>query len=158
MSNYKFFAGVLCLLIAFSVAVPAARADNWNQQMKLTFNESVEIPGRILPAGTYWFVLLDSPSNRNVVQIFNADRSVLYATLDTIPREHVCCEASGKATVTFAERPYGRPEAILTWFYPGEFIGHEFIYSNKEENELSRDMRQKVVVRPAESAAHASGN
>ena len=31
-----------------------------------------------------------------------------------------------------------QPETIVTWFYPGEDIGHEFVYSNSEEQELAQ--------------------
>ena len=141
MSNRRFFATVLYLLIAFSIAVSAARADRRDQQMKLAFTEPVEVLGRVLLAGTYWLILADNPLDRNLVQIFNADRFVLCATLETVSREHM--QPSDETTLTFAERPYGKPDAILTWFYFGETTKHEFIYSRKGENELSCDMRQR---------------
>src|SRR5580658_5180256 len=127
MSKQKFLVIVLSLVIAFSIAVPAARADVWNQKTELTFTEPVEIPGQVLPAGTYWFVLVNSGSNRNLVQIFAADWSVLCATVQTVPSERR--EPTSGTTLTFAERPYSQPQALLTWFYPGDTTGHEFIYS-----------------------------
>lgn len=33
---------------------------------------------------------------------------------------------------TFAEYSYSSPEAILTWFYPGSTIGHEFLHPKKK--------------------------
>jgi hypothetical protein len=47
----------------------------------MTFSEPVRLPNVTLPAGTYWFKLVDSASDRNIVQIFNADRTVLYAVI-----------------------------------------------------------------------------
>ena len=45
--------------------------------------------GKVLPAGTYWFVLADNQGDRQTVQIFNADRSKLYATEDTAATERL---------------------------------------------------------------------
>jgi hypothetical protein len=129
-------------VISSFVAVPALRADEWNQAAKVKFNEAVEIPGSVLPAGTYWFVLANDDANRNLVQIFSSDCSVLYATLDTIPKERQT--STSDSTFTFAERPFDRPEAVLTWFYPGETTGHEFIYSRNEEREVARDIHQTI--------------
>ena len=47
----------IALLLAFLMVLPAARADQANQATKVTFNQAVQIPGRVLPAGTYWFTL-----------------------------------------------------------------------------------------------------
>src|ERR1700677_1041129 len=52
--------------------------------MKITFNEPVEIPGLVLPAGTYWLVLADSPTFRDIMLVYREDYSKLYATLITI--------------------------------------------------------------------------
>src|SRR5258708_12348504 len=64
---------------------PGARADQWNKKTIVTFNDAVEIPGQVLPAGTYVFRLADSISNRHIVQIWNADEDQVLATIMTIP-------------------------------------------------------------------------
>jgi hypothetical protein len=153
MNHRKLFAFALFLITAFSISVLSARASESNQQTKLTFTESVEVPGRTLPAGTYWFVLLNDDSDRNIVQVFNADQSVLYATLFTVPKER--SRVSYETALTFAERPSSKPEAILTWFYPGLTTGHEFVYPKNEENELAHDALQNVVT---ESSGFAGGH
>jgi hypothetical protein len=93
----------------------------------MTFNEPFEVPGHVLAAGTYWFALMDSQSDRNIVQIWNEDRSQLIATVFTIADYRV--EPADETVVTFEERPGDQAEAIQSWFYPGENSGHEFIYS-----------------------------
>jgi hypothetical protein len=61
--------------------LPAARADEWNQRTVMTFSSPVEIPGQILPAGTYVFKVADSQANRHIVQVFNKNENhVLVAT------------------------------------------------------------------------------
>jgi hypothetical protein len=153
--NSRRLAIVLVLIIAFSVTPTILLADTWNQATTITFDQPVKIPGQVLPAGTYWFILADSSSNRNIVQIFSADRSVLFATLFTVPSQRF--EASGRTLLTLAESPYGEQQAILKWFYPGETIGHEFIYSRHEKEELSRNLHQNLVTEPAESPTTEDG-
>jgi hypothetical protein len=124
-------------IIAFTLIfeVPA-HANDENQMTKLTFSKSVQVPGRILAAGTYQFVLATNDSNRNIVEIFNADGTELYATIQTISAERGR-KAYG-TSVTLAQRPNGQPEALVTWFYPGNEIGHEFVYSKQVESELAQ--------------------
>jgi hypothetical protein len=55
MNFWKPFA--LSLIFAGAVFLPAARAGEANQKTKLVFSQPVGIPGAVLPAGTYWFIL-----------------------------------------------------------------------------------------------------
>lgn len=119
----------------------AAHADEYDLATKLTFSQPVEIPGKVLPAGTYLFKLANT-NDRHIVQVFNSDGMALYATLMAIPTERR--EPSGESVVTFAEQGNGRPEALLKWFYPGETTGNEFVYSKQEEQELAQDRQQTV--------------
>src|SRR5258706_15821961 len=136
----------LGLLLAFAIILPAARADEYDQASQLTFSQPVQIPGRVLPAGTYWFVLADtSIGNRNIIHIFNSDRSTLYATISTIAAERA--QASDHTAFTFAERESTQPSAIVTWFYPGRKTGHEFIYPPQDERELASAKHETVVAR-----------
>src|SRR5690242_21128649 len=64
------FTKVLCLLAVCLFALPRASADEWNKKTKVTFTEPIEVPGMVLPAGTYTFALADSLSDRNIVQIW----------------------------------------------------------------------------------------
>lgn len=98
-------------------------ADEWNKRTILTFGQAVELPGRVLPAGTYVFQLADS-SSRHVVQVFGEDGGIL-ATLLTIPTAR---PASDDTRITFEEQRAGAPFPIKKWFYPGDGVGEEFIY------------------------------
>jgi hypothetical protein len=110
----------LGLLLAFVMMLSSARASERDQATEITFSQSVQIPGRVLPAGTYRFVVSDGNTSRNIVQIFNSDRSVLYATVLTINTESLT--TTDKTTITFAEREPMQPQTILSWFYPGRTI------------------------------------
>jgi hypothetical protein len=135
---------ILGLLLAFVVVQPSARANEHDQATKLTFNQPVQIPGRVLPAGTYWFMLAENPASRNIVQVFNADRSTLYATLFAVGTESL--EPTGNTAITFAKREPMQPETLLSWFYPGRTSGHQFVYSTMEEQELAQVKHYTIVV------------
>jgi hypothetical protein len=144
--NTRKATSILGLLLAFAIILPAARADEYDQASQLTFSQPVQIPGRVLPAGTYWFVLADvSIANRNIIHIFNSDRSTLYATVSTITAERA--QSSDRTALTFAERDSTQPSAILDWFYPGRKTGHEFVYPAQDEKELASAKHQTVVAR-----------
>jgi hypothetical protein len=130
----KSFASILFLL-AFLTVLPAAHADQANHETTVTFSQPVQIPGRVLPAGTYVFVLPAEIYDHFQVRIFNADRSMLLATLLTVSAERP--QPAEKTVFGFAERGSAQPEAIVTWFYPGETTGHEFLYPKQVEKELA---------------------
>jgi hypothetical protein len=137
------FFGVALALAAFA---PAARAGEWNEMTKLTFKQPIEIPGHeVLPAGSYWFVLAHSPSDRDIVQIYSSNWKHEYATLLTEPtiRQHT----TSHTVLKFAERRHNQPEALLKWYYPGRFTGHQFLYSAKHQRAFSRDMQQNVLAK-----------
>jgi hypothetical protein len=137
------------------VTAPFVRADEWDEQTKVTFNQAMEIPGTVLPAGSYWFVLVNSDSNRDIVRVFSSDWTKLYATLQTVPTERMRPE--GDTTFTFAERPSAKPEAILTWFYPGMTTGHQFRYTKTEAKELAQASHQNLIVKP-DGSGFVGGN
>ena len=145
------------LIIAFTLFFElAAHADEYDEATTMTFSQAVQIPGQVLPAGTYFFKLVDSSSDRNLVQIFNADRTVLYATLQTIPTERQ--EPTGNTVVSLAEQGTEKPEALLKWFYPGRETGNEFVYPKQTEKELAQAKQDTIVVnRTAASNSDATG-
>jgi len=131
------------LIIAFSLFFElAAHADEFDQATTITFSQPIQIPGQVLPAGSYLFKLANTDSDRNMVRIFNADRTVLYATLQTVPTERQ--EPTGHTVVALAERGAGQPDVLLKWFYPGNETGNEFLYSKQKEKELAQDKQQTI--------------
>ncbi|MBI4909719.1 MAG: hypothetical protein HY820_39240 [Acidobacteria bacterium] len=72
------------------------------------------------------FRLLDSPSNRHVVQIFNSDQSRIIDTVLAIPNYRL--QPTGDSRFAFWETPPGTAKALRAWFYPGDNFGQEFPY------------------------------
>src|SRR5690349_18628475 len=143
------------LLLAFVIILPSARADEKDQATKLTFNQPVQIPGRVLSTGTYWFMLTNTQFSRKIVRIYNSDRSTLIATVLTIDTQS--STVPGQTTVTFAEREPMQPQTLVSWFYPGESTGHQFIYSNKEEQELAQ-VKHYTIMAKAENNRRSAGS
>jgi hypothetical protein len=142
VSVVRIFA-TIALSLAFLMALPAARADEANQATRVTFNQPVQIPGRVLPAGTYWFVLPDNATDNYQVRIYNADRTVFYGTVLTINAERQ--RVTDKSAFTFATHDSAEPKALVTWFYPGEAIGHQFLYPKQVSKELAKAKQVTVV-------------
>lgn len=134
---------VLGLLMAICVFFElAAHADETNQHTKITFSAPVQIPGQVLPAGTYVFQEAVPDDDLNVVQIVSADRTVLYATLQTISTDRA--EPTGHTAITLAEPKTSNP-VLVKWFYPGRLTGHEFVYSNEQEQRIAHSEQETFV-------------
>jgi hypothetical protein len=128
-------------LFGFCLA-PSARADAWNKRTVLTVNETIQVPRKVLEPGTYVMKLLDSPSDRHIVQIFNADETELITTILAIPNYRL--EPAGKTVFTFWEMPIGQPRALRAWFYPGDNFGQEFAYPKTKAVAIAAVAREPV--------------
>jgi hypothetical protein len=122
--------------------LPGAQADTWDKKTVVTFSQSVEVPGKILPAGTYTFKLLDSPSDRHIVQIFDADGTHLITTILAINNYRL--QPTGDTVMMFSERPADSPDALRAWFYPGDNFGQEFVYPKHRAFELAQRIKANV--------------
>ena len=108
----------------------------------MTFSDTVQVPGAILPAGTYVFRLRDSKSDRYTVQILNERENHMYATVLAIPDYRDT--APEKTRVSFYEAPAGQPLPIKAWFYPGEKYGREFVYRKHEAALIAAAAKETV--------------
>src|SRR5919112_1416514 len=100
---------------ALSLGAAAAQEPNTDKTTYVTFSAPVALPGVTLPPGDYMFKLLNSQVNRNIVQIFNHDRSKLFATVVAIPAQRI------------------------------EVNGQEFAYPVKQAQELADTNHEAVV-------------
>jgi hypothetical protein len=149
MKLFKAATTVSCMALISAILAPGVKADEWNRKTVITFSGPVEIPGvhltgwAVLPAGTYVFKILDSQSDRHIVQIFNKDETTIYATILAIPNYRL--KATDKTVMTFRERPAGQPEALRAWFYPGRNWGEEFVYPKAKAIALAKETNTPVL-------------
>jgi hypothetical protein len=94
--------GLLCVGLT-----PNVRADQWDKRTTLTVHEAIQVPGKVLEPGDYVIKLLSSPSDRHIVQIFNADETELQTTILAIPNYRL--EPKADTVFTFWEMPPGHP-------------------------------------------------
>ena len=144
----------LALAVLF-IGVSNASAQFPSKKTTVTFSAPFEIPGvnaQVLPAGSYVFRLLDSLSDRHIVQVFSKDEKQIYATILAIPNYRL--KATDKTVMTFAERAAGQPQAIRAWFYPGDNWGQEFVYPKKRALELAKLTNQPILYIPDELASN----
>src|SRR5579863_2014037 len=154
MKLFKALGIAMCLAVLCLLVVPTATADDWNRKTVITFSGPVEVPGvgqHNLPAGTYVFKILDSQSDRHIVQIFNQDETQVLTTILAIPNYRL--KATDKTVITFRERPAGEPEALRAWFYPGHEWGEEFVYAKPRAIELAKETNTPVLATRVELAA-----
>jgi hypothetical protein len=149
MTFFKAAPAVLGMVVLGTAFLPIANADDHDKLTTVTFSAPVEIPPvyitgmRILPAGTYVFKLVESSSDRHIVQIYNKDQSKIYATVLAIPNYRL--KPTNKTVITFNEGIRGNPEPIRAWFYPGAQWGEEFVYPKAKAVELAQVAKVPVL-------------
>jgi len=151
MSRIKVFALASCVGLFSAAFAPALRADEWNKRTILTVNEAIQVPNATLQPGKYVMKLLDSPSNRHIVQIFDANEQHLITTVLAIPNYRL--QPTGKTEFGFWETPAGQPKALRSWFYPGDNFGQEFAYPKNQAMQIAAVVNQPVPTTYAQSEA-----
>lgn len=134
---------IIRITAAACLAVAQLAAGPWDKLTKLDVKETILIPGRQLPPGKYVMKLMDSPSDRHIVMIYNEDQSKLEAILLAIPNSRL--QPTGDTVLKYWETPAGVPPALRAWFYPGDSFGQEFAYPKEMAAELSRVNNAKVI-------------
>ena len=146
----------LGFLIAFALFLElTAHADEVNEETTITFSAPVQIPGQVLPAGTYVFQQAEPDENQNLVRIFNADRTIVYATLQTASAVR---NEPGGTTMVLAQPENGQPDMLVKWFYPGRSTGHEFLYSKQQEQKIATGTQETLTGDQLQSSSAAAGN
>ena len=143
-----------CMTAAMvTISVNAGAQGPANQDTYFTFSQAVELPRTTLPAGTYFFQLMDSQSNRHIVKVMSQDRKQLFATLMAIPY-YSNDRPSDEPQVRFLETPAANgvaaTNAIKIWFYPGTSTGHEFIWPRDKAVQLAKATGQSVLTTKTE--------
>jgi hypothetical protein len=116
----------------------------------MTVNETIQLPNATLQPGSYTFKLLDSQSDRHIVQVFDKDGMHLITTVLAIPNYRL--QPTGKTKFTFWEVPAGQAPALRAWFYPGDNFGQEFVYPKNMSTQIAASAKATVPTMTAETA------
>jgi hypothetical protein len=116
------------LLSAFvgMLLVPTVKGDPVLKRTEVTFGDPVEIPGMVLPPGTYVMKLLDPIMDRDIVRFYDKNEKHMYAMVFAVRDYRL--NAPEHTLITFEERAGDSPRAIKEWFYPGDHWGEQFVY------------------------------
>jgi len=115
----------LASALVLCAAAPAF-ADEWNKRTIMTTDQPILVTHTELPAGTYVLKLLNSNTDRHIVQIFDKNERHLYTTV--LAMNNYRQEPTSDTKFTFWETPSGSPPGLRAWFYPGDLYGQEFPY------------------------------
>lgn len=140
----------LMAVLAVGMAVTSTMtAQTWNKKTKVRFSGPVQIPAphtsagvMVLSAGSYIFKLVDSESDRHIVQVTDTTENKVYSTILAINDYRL--NATSKTVMYFSERKAGAPQAIKSWFYPGDNFGQRFIYPKVHATTLAAAVNQPV--------------
>jgi hypothetical protein len=114
------------LLGVLATSATGAMADN-RRTTYFTFSRAVQMPGVVLPAGTYVFEVANPDGRSDIVKVMSRDRKQLYLLRFT---RFVHRPSQGKldSTISFGETAAGNPPAVKAWYPQSETRGREFIY------------------------------
>jgi hypothetical protein len=123
------FIGLALVAVLFALSLSSGvNADDWNKKTVVTFDQDVQIPGWTLPAGTYVFKLLNSSSNRFIVQVWDQDEMHLITTLMTVGDSYPNPDGHSYFVLDTSQTEEGFPPAVVSWFFAGSDEGRDFIY------------------------------
>jgi LPXTG-motif cell wall-anchored protein len=137
--------------VALLTAGAGLFADDHDKKTDVTTNVPIEVPGGVvLQPGTYMFKLMNVTGDRHVVQISSEDGKQTYAVTFTAAARRV--EPTNKTALTFYEMPNGQPEAVKRWFWPGDYDGEEFLYTQKRAAEIAKLTNEKIPEAPEDQS------
>ena len=94
----------------------------------VTFDHPVELPGKVLPPGTYIFKTSD---NDELVQVFSANQKQLFATVMAIPADRPAQDKDSDSFVQLNKTRADAPQEIEGIFVAGRTYGYQFVYPVK---------------------------
>jgi hypothetical protein len=127
----------LALAISFVMgSVSPLKAESPWEKAVVTFDRPVEVPGKVLPPGSYMFKTVE---NNELVQIFSADERQLFATVLVVPEDRPAVSSDIDCFVQLNKtRGAGAPQEVQSFFLPGRTSGYLFIYPNTLQTRRTR--------------------
>lgn len=114
------------LVVAASCALQAA---NPPRSFVMNTTEPLIVSKTVLPPGGHIWKLVDSQSNRDIVQITDEATNRVEAVIFAVPNYREVITSDNE--IGYWETPVGYAKSVRSWFLPGESFGQEFPYSKK---------------------------
>jgi hypothetical protein len=136
------------VLVALTASPASAQATTANKRTFLTFSGTVQVPGAMLPKGTYVFRIAD-PDAQRVWQVLDEhERKVLAQFFFVRTGDRTISEANhahGKPVVIFHETAQGVPPAIRILYYPSDLAGAEFLYPKAQAEQFAATAHREIL-------------
>src|SRR5688500_13962571 len=117
--------GVALLVVLASSAVGAFI--DTRRTTIFTFSGSVQLPGVVLPAGTYIFEVANHQTEGDLVRVLSRDRSTVYLMAFT-RFTYRPLSNDLKPTITLGESSGRTPPPVSAWYPDNDTRGREFLY------------------------------
>ncbi len=125
--------GIICLAAA-RFAGPVTRADDSVRQATVTIQSPEQVPGSVLPAGTYLFKQTGMQSGWAIVQIFSKDGSALVTTILAYPNPKVA--SNGQNVVVYPANGLGSIPAMEGFVFTGDSTVEQFAYPKAAADQI----------------------
>lgn len=143
-----FIVGLCMTLLGAVFATQATAQSSRNETSLLNLTEQLDVGGRILEPGTYRLRIVRARQNRNLLQVWNADETKLFATLLTVPhQEGPAGKQVPNSRYVYYPESADNIKTLRTWFAantPGSG-GHDIVYPRKRALELAALTDEPVV-------------
>lgn len=128
----------IVLASALTIFVTLVLANPLTRKTRVTFSQSVRVPGTILNAGTYYFESAH-PNKQTIVRISDENGKMITQVMGiadfTRKRDH--------DIIMFGNQDCGM-NAIKAWFYPGSGTGVRFVYPEDEAATIAAACKEPV--------------
>jgi hypothetical protein len=122
-------AAALGVLLLTTVSSPVKAETMAGNEATVTFDRPVEVPGKVLPPGTYVFKTTDSDE---IVQVFSSNQKQLFATLSVIPQDRPAQDTRFDSFVQLNKTHTGAPQEVEGFFVAGRDTGFQFVYPTSQ--------------------------
>jgi hypothetical protein len=125
------FAAVAVFGVSFVAGVgsPLKAETMSGNQAVVTFDHPVEVPGRVLPSGSYVFKTMD---NDELIQVFSADQKHLFATVAVIPTDRPIQDTANDSFVQLNKTRADAPQEVEGFFFAGRTTGYQLVYPSAQ--------------------------
>jgi hypothetical protein len=127
------FFGIICLATA-SVLAPVTRADDSAKQATVTIQSPEQVPGSVLPAGSYAFKQTGAQLGWTIVQIYSNDGSALVTTILAYPNPKVA--SNGQNVIVYPANGSGSIPAIEGIVFAGDSTVQQLAYPRTAADQI----------------------
>jgi hypothetical protein len=134
MTKRGLWLSVACLGVASVMGASVTRADDSAKQMTVTIQSPEQVPGSVLPAGTYMFKQTGAQSGWAIVQIYSNDGSALVTTILAYSNPKLA--SNGQNVIVYPANGSGSIPAIEGIVFTGDSTVEQFAYPKTSADQI----------------------